>query len=71
MHGRRFRTANVIDDCNRDGLCILVSISLWTKKRGETYCGYKDHINVDAEHKLIRKYIVTSCNAPDMHCMEE
>ena len=28
MHGRRFRTANVIDDCNREGLSILASTSL-------------------------------------------
>jgi putative transposase len=28
MQGRRFRTANVIDDCNREGLSILASLSL-------------------------------------------
>jgi IS5 family transposase len=42
----------------------------WTKKRGATFYGSKDHINVDAEHKRIRKYVVTSCNTPDIHCME-
>jgi len=28
MHGKRFRTANVIDDCNREGIGILASTSL-------------------------------------------
>lgn len=43
----------------------------WTKKRGETYYGYKDHISVDTEHKLIRKYVVTPANTPDIQCMKE
>jgi len=31
----------------------------WTKKHGESHYGYKNHINVDKEHKLIRRYAVT------------
>jgi IS5 family transposase len=31
----------------------------WTKKRGKSYFGYKDHIEIDAEHRLIRRYVVT------------
>jgi transposase, IS5 family len=26
----------------------------WTKKHGKSYFGYKNHIDADAEHKLIR-----------------
>jgi len=26
----------------------------WTKKHGKSHYGYKNHINVDKEHKLIR-----------------
>ena len=37
----------------------------WTKKRGQNYFGYKDHVNVDVEHKLIRKYTVTPANVHD------
>ena len=28
----------------------------WTKKRGKSYFGYKNHVEVDVKHKLIRKY---------------
>lgn len=31
----------------------------WTKKGGQTHYGYKNHISVDVEHKLIRAYVVT------------
>jgi IS5 family transposase len=37
----------------------------WTKKGNETYYGYKDHINVDVKHKLIRKYEVTPAHVHD------
>jgi len=37
----------------------------WTKKGTETYYGYKDHINVDVKHKLIRKYEVTPAHVHD------
>ena len=37
----------------------------WTQKRGQTYFGYKNHINVDVKHKLIRRYTVTPANVHD------
>lgn len=37
----------------------------WTKKRGHHYYGYKNHINVDVKHKLIRRYQVTSAEVHD------
>ena len=37
----------------------------WTQKRGQNYYGYKDHINVDVEHKLIRRYTVTPASVHD------
>jgi putative transposase len=52
-HGRRIRTANVIDDCNREALGILVSFSL-TSKRITRWLdqiallrGYPNRIRVD------------------------
>lgn len=29
------------------------------KKHGKSYSGYKDHIEIDAEQRLIRRYVVT------------
>ena len=31
----------------------------WTKKHGRSFFGYKNHVNADAKHKLIRHYAVT------------
>ena len=37
----------------------------WTKKHGKTHYGYKNHINVDRRHKLIRRYTVTDAAVHD------
>ena len=37
----------------------------WTKKHGTSHYGYKNPINVDAEHKLMRDYAVTPANVHD------
>lgn len=37
----------------------------WTKKGGKSYFGYKDHICIDAQHGLIRRYAVTDAAVHD------
>ena len=37
----------------------------WTKKHGQSHHGYKNHINVDRRHKLIRRYTVTDAARHD------
>lgn len=37
----------------------------WTKKHGKSHFGYKNHINADARHKLIRRYSVTDASVHD------
>lgn len=37
----------------------------WTKKNNEVHFGYKDHVKVDAQSKIIPKYAVTSANVHD------
>jgi IS5 family transposase len=37
----------------------------WTKKNGQSYYGYKDHISIDAEHGFIRCYEVTDASVHD------
>ena len=37
----------------------------WTKKHGKSYFGYKDHIEIDAEHRLIRRYAITPASVWD------
>ena len=43
----------------------------WTKKHGKSYFGYKDHINVDNKHKLIRCWEVTPANRHDGHLLND
>jgi transposase, IS5 family len=43
----------------------------WTKKNGQNHYGYKNHINVDVKHKLIRDYEVTSASVHDSQVFEE
>jgi IS5 family transposase len=38
----------------------------WTKKGNETYYGYKDHVKVDNESKIIIDFTVTSANIHDV-----
>jgi len=41
----------------------------WTKKNNETFYGYKDHIKVDKDSKIILDFEVTSASVHDSQCM--
>lgn len=43
----------------------------WLKKDGKNYYGYKDHVLVDAESKMIVDFEVTPANEHDSHLMPE
>lgn len=43
----------------------------WTKKHGRSFFGYKNHVNVDAKHKLIRRYAVTDAAVHDSQKLEQ
>ena len=43
----------------------------WTKKNHEKHYGYKDHVSVDNEYKLIRDYEVTSAEVHDSKVFED
>jgi len=43
----------------------------WTKKHSQNRYGYKNHINVDVKHKLIREYAVTTASTHDSQCFKE
>jgi len=42
----------------------------WTKKHGKTHYGYKNHISIDRQDKVIRKYGVTSAEVHDSQVFE-
>ena len=43
----------------------------WTKKHGTSHFGYKNHVNVDKQPKLIRRYAVTNAAVHDSQVLEE
>jgi IS5 family transposase len=42
----------------------------WTSKGGERHYGYKNHVNVDEGHKLIRSYTVTDASVHDSQTLD-
>lgn len=42
----------------------------WTKKHGKSYFGYKNHVRVDVETKLIREWDVTPAHVHDSQVFE-
>ncbi len=43
----------------------------WTKKHGSSHYGYKNHVNVDKQHKLIRRYAVTAAAVHDSQVLKD
>ncbi|GJL70387.1 MAG: IS5 family transposase ISMac22 [Nitrospirales bacterium] len=43
----------------------------WTMKHGKAHYGYKNHVNVDKKHKLIRQYTVTDAAVHDSQVLAE
>ena len=43
----------------------------WTKKHGRSHYGYKNHVNVDHKHKLVRSYAVTPANVHDSQLLDK
>lgn len=43
----------------------------WTKKNGQSYYGYKNHVKVDAKSKIIKTWKVTSAEVHDSQILDE
>src|SRR5215204_3159085 len=43
----------------------------WTKKHGKSYFGYKNHVNIDRKHKLMRRYTVTDAAVHDSQTLDD
>ena len=54
-----------LKDENRNKRAQKDTDARWTKKGGVTYYGYKNHIKIDADSKLILSYETTSANVHD------
>ena len=43
----------------------------WTKKHGKSHYGYKNHVDVDCRHKLVRRYQVTPASVHDSQVVDD
>ena len=43
----------------------------WTKKHGRSYFGYKNHVNVDRQHKLVSRYTVSDASVHDSRKLDD
>lgn len=43
----------------------------WTKKNGDTFYGYKNHVKVDAKSKIIGTYYVTDASVHDSQVLDQ
>lgn len=42
----------------------------WTKKYGKSHYGYKNHVNVERQHKLVRRYHVSDAALHDSQAVD-
>jgi len=42
----------------------------WTRKHGKSHYGYKNHVNVDRQHKLVRRYHVSDAALHDSQAVD-
>ena len=52
-------------------LCQKDTDARWTQKHSKSHYGYKNHINVDRRHKLVRCYKVTDASVHDSQVVED
>ena len=50
---------------------LACSRSTWTKKHGKSHYGYKNHVNVDRRHKLVRRYHVSDAAEHDSQVLDD
>ena len=67
---RRIKQGEVPEDWNEQKKRQKDTDARWTKKNGQNYYGYKNHIDVDVKHKLIRGYEVTPASVHDSQVFE-
>lgn len=54
---------------NKNKLAQKDTEARWTKKNNETHYGFKNHINADQTHKLIRNFTATDAAVHDSQAM--
>lgn len=67
---KSIKDGNVPEDWNDNKRRQKDTEARWVKKNGKNYFGYKNHIEIDAKHKFVRKYDVTDAAVHDSNVFE-
>jgi IS5 family transposase len=67
---RQIKEGQVPEDWSEQKKCQKDTDARWTKKNGQNHYGYKNHIDIDVAHKLIRGYEVTPASVHDSQVFE-
>ena len=68
---KQIKEGNVPDDWSENKKRQKDTEARWIKKNGVNQFGYKNHINIDVKHKLIRDYDVTPASVHDSNVFEQ
>ena len=58
------------ENWNKAKRCQKDTDARWTKKRNQNFYGYKNHVEADVKHKIIRDYAVTDASVYDGNVFE-
>jgi IS5 family transposase len=68
---RRIKEGEIPEDWSEQKKREKHTDARWMKKDGQNHYGYKNHIDVDVKHKLIRTYEVTPASVHDSQVFED
>jgi IS5 family transposase len=67
---KQIKEGQIPDDWNENKKRQKDIDARWTQKAGQNHYGYKNHIDIDVKHKLIRDYEVTPASVHDSQVFE-
>ena len=68
---KQIKEGKVPEEWNKNKRAQKDTDARWTKKGGQNYFGYKNHVSVDQKSKFIKKYELTAANVHDSNVLEE
>jgi IS5 family transposase len=71
QENKDIKNGNIPDDWTENKKRQKDTDARWVKKNGENHFGYKNHIDIDVEHKLVRDYEVTPASVHDGNIFEQ
>jgi IS5 family transposase len=68
---KNIKDGDIPQDWSQNKRCQKDTDARWVKKNGDNRFGYKNHIDIDVEHKMIRDYEVTAASVHDSNVFEQ